>query len=255
MTDVFKEMLNEMRKPRPIYLSSVKASRGSSHDFTIRFNPVIEFEPNRDYFIALDDIAMSYSWYNVSKSNGNNTLKYSHDSGTTWHTIEIPDGNFSYKELNGYIQRTLEGAKHSKTGITIRFIPALLRVLIELKAGYQVDLQTGDFASLIGFTKKIVDSTSYGENVPDITRSIDDIFIHTNIISESVVSGLQSDVLFRFGVDNLRLSYPFHISPNEKKYSKINTGTIRDLRIYITDALDRPIDLNGVSVSLTLLIK
>ena len=239
----------------PIYLSSLNSDKGPSHDFTTRFNPVMRFDSNRDYFVALDEIAMSYSWYNVSKSYENNTLKYSHDSGTTWHTIELPDGNFSYTELNAYVQRVLEGAKHSKTGITIRFIPALFKVLMEVENGFQVDLQTGNFASLLGFTKKIVTSTSYGENLPDITRSVDDIYIRTNIISESVVGGKESDVLFRFSIDNIPLSYPFHIEPRKKKYSKINTGAIKDLRIYITDSLNRPIDLNGISVSLTLLIK
>lgn len=241
--------------PTPIYLDSSISHQGSSHDFMTRFNPVMRFEPNRDYFVALDDIAMSYSWYNVSKKYGNNTLKYSHDSGNTWHTIELPDGNFSYPELNAYVQRTLEGAKHSKTGITIRFVPAFFKVLIELKAGYQVDLRTGDFAGLLGFTKKIVDSTSYGENIADVTRSVDNIYVRTNIISRSVIGGKQSDVLFRFGVDNLPLSYPFHIELKVKKYSKINTDQIQELRIYITDSLGRPIDLNGQSVSLTLLIK
>lgn len=88
----------------PIYLSSLNSDKGPSHDFTTSFNPVMRFESNRDYFVALDEIAMSYSWYNVSKRYENNTLKYSHDSGTTWHTIELPDGNFSYAELNAYVQ-------------------------------------------------------------------------------------------------------------------------------------------------------
>ena len=257
-TPIYLSYLKEilyMMKSTPIYLSSLNSNKGPSHDFTTSFNPVMRLDPNRDYFVALDEIAMSYSWYNVSKSYENNTLKYSHDSGTTWHTIELPDGNFSYDELNAYVERVLEGAKHSKTGITIRFIPALFKVLITVEDGFQVDLQTGNFADLIGFTKKIVTSTSYGENLPNITRSVDDIYIRTNIISDSVVGGKESDVLFRFSIDNLPLSNPFHIEPREKKYSKINTDKIQDLRIYITDSLNRPIDLNGISVSLTLLIK
>lgn len=239
----------------PIYLNSLTCAKGSSHNFTTPFNPVMRLDPNREYFVALDEVAMSYSWYNVSSSYDNNKLKYSHDSGNTWHEIELPDGNSAYSELNAYVQRELEGSKHSKTGITIKFVPALLKVLIGLEDGYQVDVQTGNFADLIGFTKKIVTTTSYGEKSPDITRSVDDIYIRTNIISESVVGGKQSDVLFRFSVDNLPLSYPFHIEPRVKKYSKINTRTIKELQIYITDSLGRPINLNGTSVSLTLLLK
>ena len=75
----------------PIYLSSLNANKGPSHDFTTTFNHVMNLKPSKKYLIALDEIAMSYSWYNVSKSYDNNTLKYSHDSGTTWHTIKLPD--------------------------------------------------------------------------------------------------------------------------------------------------------------------
>ena len=44
----------------PIYLSSLNSDKGPSHDFTTRFNPVMRFDSNRDYFVALDEIAMSY---------------------------------------------------------------------------------------------------------------------------------------------------------------------------------------------------
>ncbi|PFX13109.1 Pulmonary surfactant-associated protein D [Stylophora pistillata] len=185
------KQMNEVME-LPIYLNSVNCARGSSHDFTTSFNPVMRLEPNREYFVALDEVAMSYSWYNVSSSYDNNKLKFSHDSGTTWTEIELPNGNFAYSELNAYVQRELESAKHSKTGITIKFVPALLKVLIGLEDGYQVDVRGGNFADLIGFTKKIVTTTSYGEKSPDITRSVDDIYIRTNIISESVVGASEA---------------------------------------------------------------
>ncbi|PFX21387.1 hypothetical protein AWC38_SpisGene14143 [Stylophora pistillata] len=144
------------------------------------------------------------SWYNVSSSYNNNKLKYSHDSGTTWHEIEFPDGNFSYEELSAYIQRELVGSKHSETGITLTFVSALFKVLVSLEDGFQVDLQNGDFADLIGFTKKIVTATSYGEKISDITRSVDDIDVHTSIISDSVVGAnntYQKKDGYRFTVD------------------------------------------------------
>lgn len=84
-TPIYLSYLKEilyMMKSTPIYLSSLNCNKGPSHDFTTSFNPVMRLDPNRDYFVALDEIAMSYSWYNVSKSYENNTLKYSHDSGT-----------------------------------------------------------------------------------------------------------------------------------------------------------------------------
>lgn len=59
----------------------------------------------------------------------------------------------------------------------------------------------------------------------------------------------------RFSVDDLTLSFPFHIEGKRILYNKINTTVIKDLRIYITDELGRPVDLNNIGVNMTLLIK
>ena len=240
----------------PLFINSVDGTGNSkSHDFTVRFNPALEFDKNRDYYLALDSITMAYSWYNVSSDYNNNTLSYSQDSGKTWHSITLPNGNYSYDELNSYLQREITSNGHTKDGITIKFVPSLFKILLAMKSGFQVDLKNGDFGKLLGFEKKIYTATQYGPKLPDITRSVDNVFIHTDIISDSVVSSNQSDVLYRFSVDNLPLSYPFHIEPRRALFNKINTNSIKDLRIYITDEFNRPLNLNNIPISLILIVK
>lgn len=239
----------------PIFLNSRDGVNSKSHDFTIRFNPELVLEKNKKHYVALDSINMSYSWYNLSSSYNNNKIKYSHDSGSTWTTVTFQNGNYSYEDINNYLQQVLEAKGQSKTGNKITFIPSVFRVYIELETDYQLDLRTGDFNQLIGFNKVIVTSTTYGTHLPDITRSVDALFVHTNIISDSIVSGIQSDVLYRFSVDDLTLSFPFHIEGKRILYNKISTTVIKDLRIYITDELGRPVDLNNIGVNMTLLIK
>ena len=77
----------------------------------------------------------------------------------------------------------------------------------------------------------------------------------TKVISDSVVSGVCSDILYRFSVDNLPLSFPFHIELKRALYNKINSNITKDMRIYLTDALNRPLDLNNIPVSLILILK
>ena len=90
-----------------------------------------------------------------------------------------------------------------------------------LERNYQVVLRTGDFVDFIGFDKAIVTKASNGTKLPNITRSVDNIFIQSNVISDSVVSGDNSDILYRFSVDNLPLRYPFHIEPKRSLFSNI----------------------------------
>lgn len=240
----------------PLFINSVDGINNSkSHDFTVRFNPGLNLDKNKDYYLALDSISMYYSWYNVSSVYSNNTLSYSPDDGKTWKMIVLPNGNYSYNELNTYIQRVLKSNSHMEDGITITFVPSLLKVLLTLKTDFQIDLRSGDFGKLIGFDKKIIKVSQYSPNLPDITRSVDNVFIHTNVLSDSIISSNQSDVLYRFSVDNLPLSYPFHIAPRRALFNKINTNLIKDLRIYITDEHNRPLDLNDIPISLILIVK
>ena len=240
----------------PLFINSINGiGKSKSHDFTVRFSPSLEFDKNKDYYLALNSITMAYSWYNVSSDYNNNTLKYSQDSGKTWHSLTLPNGNFSYNELNSYIQSENASNGHTKDGITIKFVSSLFKVLVTMKSGFQLDLKTCDFGKLIGFEKKIYTASQYSPNLPDITRSVDNVFIHTNIISDSAVSSNQSDVLYRFSVDNLPLSYPFHIEPKYPLFTKINTNNIKDVRIYITDGLNRPLNLNNIPISLIFVVK
>lgn len=126
-----------MKDSTPLFINSIDGTANSkSHDFTVRFNPSMNFDNNTDYLIALDSISMSYSWYNVSSEYNNNTLKYSQDSGKSWHTITLSNGNYSYEELNNYIQREIESNGHTKDGISIEFVSSLFKVLLTLKSGF-----------------------------------------------------------------------------------------------------------------------
>ena len=73
---------------------------------------------------------MSYSWYNISTTYGNNKIKYSHDDGTTWSTIVFPNGNYSYQDLNYYIQEVIKENKHTvsntEVGVSLSFKSSII---------------------------------------------------------------------------------------------------------------------------------
>ena len=244
----------------PMFINSVNGIADSEpHNFIIKATPPIEIDSNKDYYLALDSISMSYSWYNVSLKYNNNILRYSHNSGKTMTTITLPAGNYSYDKMNLFIQRELKANGHTEDGITLSYIPSLFKVHLSLKSGFQLDTTMGDFGELIGFENKVYTSSTYSPNLPNITRGVNNIFIHTDIISGSVVSSRYTDILYSFSVNNLRISHPFRIEPSRLKFVKINNDKLENahqyIRFYITDDLDRMLDLNDIPVSLVLIIK
>ena len=136
----------------------------------------IYLDKNKKYFIALGSIDMCYSWCNVSSEYKNNTFKFSKDKGLTWTTVTLPNGNYSYSD----IQQAMRVAMGTK--ITLEFVSSRFRVLIKFDRpsgsdndSHQLDFQTGNFAQLIGFDMVIVKNDELGPNLPDITRSIDNL--------------------------------------------------------------------------------
>ena len=66
---------------------------------------------------------------------------------------------------------------------------------------------------------------------------------------------MSTDVLYSFDTSDILRAYPLKVEPRRRLYNKLNTNIISCVRIYMTDAINRPIDVNKVPVSLTVVIK
>ena len=62
----------------------------------------------KDKYIAVSNISMYYSWFNITATYGNNTFTYTWTSGgvTSTYTILIPDGLYEINAINNYCQYT-----------------------------------------------------------------------------------------------------------------------------------------------------
>ena len=159
-----------------------------THDFTIRFDPPIVFDRNKNYKAALNElVTMSYSWYNVREAYENNKLKWKKKSDPNWVTITLPDGMFTYDDLNSFIQEKIGKEKDSEELFTLFFDSTIFRAVILLDSSIEIDLSSGKFADLLGFEHKVLDlTTNVSKHVPNITRGVDWIFIHCDLITRDV---------------------------------------------------------------------
>ena len=112
--------------------------------------------------LAVRTISMTYNWYNIKQSYGNNQIKYSHDKGTSWETITFVDGMYSYDDIDKYIKDYMKSKGHiikvdeeEKYGINLYFVLSTYRVLIELEDDYQIDLRNSNFRKLALIKKKL----------------------------------------------------------------------------------------------------
>ena len=188
--------------------------------------------------IAVRTLSMTYSWYNIRQSYGNNEIKYSHDKGVNWETITFTDGMYSYDDINEYIHEYMESKGHmvkdddndKEYGINLLFVLSTYRILIELNENYRLDLRNTEFRNLIGFDSKIVSVTEYGTSLPDITRGVDEVHINCDKVTESIVDGQNSNTVAVIPVENLTRSLPFTYDPRFLAYSRLSGHLISTMR-------------------------
>ena len=150
--------------------------------------------------IALDKVTMTYSWHNISEQYQNNKIKYSPDGGTSWQTVTFVDGMYTYSDLNDYFHqymkkkgnKTTDAKKDDVYYINLTFVLSTYKILIKIDNNYQLDLRNSKFGELIGFTEKIVKKTEPGDNLPNITNSIDMIHFNTDAITNSILNGVNT---------------------------------------------------------------
>ena len=242
-----------------------KAGVSLSHDFTTRFNTPIKLSYDMKHELAVRMISMTYSWYNIRQSYGNNKIKYSYNKGTNWETITFTDGMYSYDDINDFIHEYMKKKGHivkddddddkKEYGINLLFILSTYRILVELNENYRLDLRNFEFRKLIGFDSKIVASTEYGTNLPVITRGVDEIHINCDKVSESIVDGQNASTVAVIPVENLTRSLPFTYNPRFLAYNPVSGHLISSMRFYVTDSSGRPIDLNGIDWYIELFVR
>ena len=234
-------------------------NKNTPSEFLTVFDRPLMLDKNKTYVIGLDSInTMTYSWYNISDRHRNKLIRYY--NGTEWKDIIFDDGIYSYTDINNYIKETLIinddfDDQSSIAPISLEFNLSSFKVLINVLDNFQLDLTTSNFHTLIGFDKKIVTQTEYSNGVPNITNSVDTIYIHCDLISHSLVDGTHGDVIYVFSTANLTRSYPFEREPKRIYFSEVNKTIINSIKIHITDFDGRIIDLNGIDTSFSLVLK
>ena len=231
-----------------------------THDFTINFHPPIRLEKTKNYKAALNKlITMSYSWYNIAEAYKNNKLKWRKNS-EDWQTLTFPDGMYDYEGIERFLRSQTgvvdPNAAKKEHIFSLYFDFNIYRVVINMAENYELDLTEGEFASLIGYEKKVLkDAKNFtGALLPDITRSVDWVFLHCDLITRAA-NDVESDVLYSLSIIGRQVSYPFNEEPYRLEWHPVNKSQIDSIRVWVTDGRNNLLNLNGIDVALSLMIE
>ena len=79
---------------------------------------------------------------------------------------------------------------------------------------------------------------------------MDNLYLRSNLLSDLMISGKRSNVLYTFSTSTKTRSLPFEIQPMNFLWNKINKKTISEVTFYFSDDEDREVDLNDIDISL-----
>ena len=246
-----------MEKEITLSSFSVKGTPGNRPgDFTSNFYPTLDLQG--EYYLAFDRIiSMAFFWTNINSGYDNQKIAFSNDGGKTF--TDIAQGVWDYRDLDHYIKektKTVDSDGKDVYPITLTFDEPTFRVLIILEKEYQLDLTKSNFNRLIGYTREILkDERNVGSTTPNISEDTDVLNIHCDLISESLVDGEESDIIFSFGKGTLQSPYNFVLEPRRVIFNPINKTHISSIRIYVTDGLRRPVYLNHADTAFSLILK
>ena len=139
---------------KPLFISSkMSGSKGESHDFIIKFNPILYLPKN--VYVALDSISTEYGWFNVRDQYNNNIFYYTNNTTTNpinWTPIPFKDGIYTYDQLNEQIRdRIVKDSKaysSDNPGINFKMDYSISRVDIELAPNFGIDFTRNDFRKI-----------------------------------------------------------------------------------------------------------
>ena len=237
-------------------IARVKNASTSPSDFITVFDRPVVLGGNQRYVTGLGKVnAMTYSWHNASPDYQNNIISY-HNS-TEYKKIEFSNGCYDYTELSDYIKETLNDDLEPDQAslITIEFDLTSFKCFVSIIKPFALDLRGSNVAALIGFEPTVIMQTQYGTDIPNITNSLDTLYIHCDLVDNSSVDGEYGDVIYTISTADLRRSYPFKDESILKGFCEVNKTTINSIRIYIADELRKIIKLNKLDTSFTFILK
>ena len=165
---------------------------------------------------------------------------------------------FTYDDINSFIQKKIGKVDPSKKDsdelFELFFDNIIYRAVILLK-DIEIDLSQGKFAELLGFEKKVVDqATNVSKFIPNITRGVDWVFIHCDLITREV-ENVGSDVLFCLPASMISIGYNFSKEPRRISWHPTNKQMIQSIRVYVTDGRNGILDLNDIDFAISIFLK
>ena len=234
-----------------IFMSTENNKTSDPNIFRLYFTDKIDLRGNKK--IALSDLSIHYTWYNIKEQYNNNKSRL---SGPIWsEDVTTPDGSYETSQIQNYFldevikKHELNIKSNEQSPILIYANRILNRVSFRIKTGYKLELLTNETMRLLG-DGPIIDTIKNGENVPRI-EIVRIVLVFCNFVENVYLE--DSKLLFYF-VPNSRFRSLLSIAPQVLKYCDTVDSIFDYIKISFADQNGKPLEIDD-DIIVTIIIK
>lgn len=269
--------------------SNLDRSDTSNSKYVFSFNGTRQL---KDTKIALSNVSLFYSWFNITSAFNNNAFSFSWTQGgaPVNYNVTIPDGYYSISDLNTYLQsfcitnnlylvdssgnfvyyiQFQENATYYSVQLNCYPVPIALPggwtnpgglVLPLVASTPQVTIPSNNnFGTLIGFNAQTFPTavqTTTQSKLSDFTPSVnpvENVIIRCNLVNNNISN--PSDVLYSFNASGVGFGGLVTSQPYEYLYLDVTEGYYSQIEISFVDQQYRAIRIRDPSVIVQLSFK
>jgi hypothetical protein len=234
--------------------------------------------------MALQNLSLYYSWYNISATLGNNTLSYTHNSIT--YTITFPDGSYSIEDITGFIHFTMKQNNHyllDAVGDELYFIkfeenivyncftltcdvvPSVLGTytnpgsMVLTGTTMTITIPATPIRDNLGFSSQTFPTSPQAtqqqknsEVIPQITPTTS-VQIHSPLVNNSFYSPKYSDVFYTF-TPKSSFGTNLAIEPSNLVWNNVHSASFNEIFVRFTDQNNKALGIRDFNWQMTLIL-
>ena len=233
-----------------IFMSTENGKTSDSNRFRLYFTDKIDLRGNKK--IALSDLSIHYTWYNIKEQYNNNKFRL---FAPTWsEDVTIPDDSYEISQIQNYfldevIKKYESDVKSNEQSPILTYANRILnRITFRIKTGYKLELLTNETMRLFG-DGPITDTTKNGENVPRL-EIVRNVLVFCNLVENVYLQ----DIKLLFSFVNSRFGSLLSITPQMLKYCDTVDSIFDYIEISFADQNGRLLEIDD-DITVTIIIK
>lgn len=248
----------------------------------------------KDTKVAISNISLFYSWFNISAAFNNNFFQYTFtdNGGTTTYDVNITNGYYTIAQLNSFLQSVMIANGHYLVNGSGQFVYYL--EILENATAYAIQLNafafptalpvgftnpsgvtfpavastpqfiipplaTSTFTTLLGFAPATYPAAIQATTFSAISTTTPKTTPVENILVRCSLLNNQisnpSDVIYSFNAAGTAFGNLINAAPYQFLYLSVNDGYYSNIELQFVDQNYRAININDPSVVIQLAFK